>query len=37
MCDGYDVGSIGRAVPSLTHAWHVAPPAFVSGQSTTAE
>jgi MFS transporter, AAHS family, 4-hydroxybenzoate transporter len=28
MCDGYDVGSIGWAVPSLTHAWHVAPPAF---------
>ncbi|HZU89420.1 MAG TPA: MFS transporter, partial [Stellaceae bacterium] len=28
MCDGYDVGSIGWAVPSLTHTWHVAPPAF---------
>jgi AAHS family 4-hydroxybenzoate transporter-like MFS transporter len=28
MCDGYDVGSIGWAVPSLTHAWHVAPAAF---------
>ena len=28
MCDGYDVGSIGWAVPSLTHAWNVAPPAF---------
>jgi MFS transporter, AAHS family, 4-hydroxybenzoate transporter len=28
MCDGYDVGSIGWAVPSLTHAWHVAAPAF---------
>jgi MFS transporter, AAHS family, 4-hydroxybenzoate transporter len=28
MCDGYDVGSIGWAVPSLTHVWHVAPPAF---------
>jgi hypothetical protein len=28
MCDGYDVGSIGWAVPSLTHAWHVAPPAL---------
>jgi MFS transporter, AAHS family, 4-hydroxybenzoate transporter len=27
-CDGYDVGSIGWAVPSLTHEWHVAPPAF---------
>jgi MFS transporter, AAHS family, 4-hydroxybenzoate transporter len=28
MCDGYDVGSIGWAVPSLTHAWRVAPSAF---------
>jgi AAHS family 4-hydroxybenzoate transporter-like MFS transporter len=28
MCDGYDVGSIGWSVPSLTHAWAVAPPAF---------
>jgi AAHS family 4-hydroxybenzoate transporter-like MFS transporter len=28
MCDGYDVGSIGWAVPSLTHAWHVVPSAF---------
>jgi AAHS family 4-hydroxybenzoate transporter-like MFS transporter len=28
MCDGYDVGSIGWAVPSLTHAWRVAAPAF---------
>jgi MFS transporter, AAHS family, 4-hydroxybenzoate transporter len=28
MCDGYDVGSIGWAVPSLTHDWHVAPSAF---------
>jgi MFS transporter, AAHS family, 4-hydroxybenzoate transporter len=28
MCDGYDVGSIGWAVPSLTHEWHIAPPAF---------
>jgi MFS transporter, AAHS family, 4-hydroxybenzoate transporter len=28
MCDGYDVGSIGWSVPSLTHAWHIAPPAF---------
>ena len=28
MCDGYDVGSIGWSVPSLTHAWHVAPSAF---------
>ena len=28
MCDGYDVGSIGWAVPSLTHAWHIVPRAF---------
>ena len=28
MCDGYDVGTIGWSVPSLTHAWHVAPSAF---------
>lgn len=28
MCDGYDVGSIGWAVPSLTHAWKLAPSAF---------
>jgi len=28
MCDGYDVGSIGWAVPSLTHACHVTPSAF---------
>jgi AAHS family 4-hydroxybenzoate transporter-like MFS transporter len=28
MCDGYDVGSIGWAVPQLTHAWNLAPPAF---------
>ena len=28
MCDGYDIGSIGWSVPSLTHAWHVAPSAF---------
>src|SRR5260370_22544300 len=27
-CDGYDVGSIGWAVPSLTHAWNLPPPAF---------
>ena len=30
MCDGYDVGSIGWAVPSLTHVWHVAPSAFAA-------
>ena len=28
MCDGYDVGSIGWAVPSLTHIWQLAPSAF---------
>jgi MFS transporter, AAHS family, 4-hydroxybenzoate transporter len=28
MCDGYDVGSIGWAVPSLTHVWNLAPSAF---------
>ena len=28
MCDGYDVGSIGWSVPSLTHVWHIAPRAF---------
>src|SRR5271156_1523072 len=28
MCDGYDVGSIGWSVPSLTHVWHVAPSSF---------
>ena len=28
MCDGYDVGSIGWSVPSLTHAWHIVPSAF---------
>jgi AAHS family 4-hydroxybenzoate transporter-like MFS transporter len=28
ICDGYDVGSIGWAVPSLTHVWHLPPPAF---------
>lgn len=28
MCDGYDVGSIGWAVPTLTHVWGVAPSAF---------
>ena len=28
MCDGYDVGSIGWAVPPLTHAWKLPPPVF---------
>ena len=26
--DGYDISSIGMAVPSLTHAWHMAPAEF---------
>jgi AAHS family 4-hydroxybenzoate transporter-like MFS transporter len=26
--DGYDISAIGMAVPSLSHAWHVAPAAF---------
>lgn len=28
MCDGYDIGSIGWSVPSLTHAWNLPPSAF---------
>jgi AAHS family 4-hydroxybenzoate transporter-like MFS transporter len=28
MCDGYDVGTIGWSVPSLTHVWNLAPSAF---------
>jgi AAHS family 4-hydroxybenzoate transporter-like MFS transporter len=28
ICDGYDVGSIGWAVPPLTHAWNLPAPAF---------
>jgi MFS transporter, AAHS family, 4-hydroxybenzoate transporter len=28
ICDGYDIGSIGIAVPSLTHAWNLPGPAF---------
>ena len=28
MCDGYDVGSIGWSVPSLTHVWNLKPAAF---------
>jgi len=28
ICDGYDVGSIGWGVPSLTHAWSLPPSAF---------
>jgi len=28
ICDGHDINSIGMAVPSLTHAWNLAGPAF---------
>ncbi|HEX5319906.1 MAG TPA: MFS transporter [Stellaceae bacterium] len=28
MCDGYDIGAIGWAVPPLTHAWNMPGPAF---------
>jgi MFS transporter, AAHS family, 4-hydroxybenzoate transporter len=28
ICDGYDVGTIGWAVPPLTHAWGLPPTAF---------
>jgi AAHS family 4-hydroxybenzoate transporter-like MFS transporter len=28
ICDGYDVGSIGWAVPPLTHAWNLPLAAF---------
>ena len=28
ICDGYDINSIGVAVPSLTHAWSLPGPAF---------
>lgn len=30
ICDGYDIGSVGMAVPSLTHAWNLPAPAFSS-------
>jgi hypothetical protein len=30
ICDGYDVSSIGYAVPSLTHAWNRPGPAFTT-------
>jgi AAHS family 4-hydroxybenzoate transporter-like MFS transporter len=30
MCDGYDVNSIGVSVPTLTHAWNLAGPAFTT-------
>src|SRR6267154_148227 len=28
ICDGYDINSIGVAVPALTHAWNLPGPAF---------
>jgi AAHS family 4-hydroxybenzoate transporter-like MFS transporter len=28
ICDGYDINSIGVAVPQLTHAWNLPGPAF---------
>jgi MFS family permease len=28
ICDGYDIGSIGIAAPSLMHAWNLPGPAF---------
>jgi MFS transporter, AAHS family, 4-hydroxybenzoate transporter len=30
ICDGYDVSSIGYAVPSLTHFWNLPGPAFTA-------
>ena len=30
ICDGYDIGSIGVAVPALTHAWNLPGPAFTT-------
>ena len=30
ICDGYDINSIGWAVPSLIHTWHLPPPAFTT-------
>src|SRR5205814_8076236 len=30
ICDGYDINSIGVAVPSLTHAWSLPGPAFTT-------
>jgi AAHS family 4-hydroxybenzoate transporter-like MFS transporter len=30
ICDGYDINSIGWAVPSLIHVWHLPPPAFTT-------
>ncbi|HZT89137.1 MAG TPA: MFS transporter [Stellaceae bacterium] len=30
ICDGYDINSVGIAVPSLTHAWNLPGPAFTT-------
>src|ERR1700757_1312709 len=30
ICDGYDINSIGWAVPSLTHVWSLSGPAFTT-------
>jgi MFS transporter, AAHS family, 4-hydroxybenzoate transporter len=30
ICDGYDINSIGVAVPQLTHAWNLPGPAFTT-------
>jgi MFS transporter, AAHS family, 4-hydroxybenzoate transporter len=30
ICDGYDINSIGWAVPSLTHVWNLPGPAFTT-------
>src|SRR5437763_14116477 len=30
VCDGYDINSIGVAVPQLTHAWSLPRPAFTT-------
>jgi MFS transporter, AAHS family, 4-hydroxybenzoate transporter len=30
MCDGYDIGAIGWAVPVLTHAWNMKAPVFTT-------
>src|SRR5271166_953617 len=30
ICDGYDINSIGWAVPSLTHVWNLPGPAFTA-------
>jgi MFS transporter, AAHS family, 4-hydroxybenzoate transporter len=30
ICDAYDVNAIGVSVPSMTHLWHLPPPAFTT-------